>query len=162
PCCGRRRVCIGAQTAEQLDMEPAHFFVLRTSKKSYACPHGAAAQVPVEQRFQTAGPAEVGPLARGLCGAGLLAHGITAQFADHVPLHRLAGQLGRSGVNLAPSTLGDWLAAAADLLDPLYQLLPKRLLQSRVLHGDDTGVKLRVPGADRTRKAHLWVYVGDA
>src|SRR5262249_20142703 len=28
PCCGRRRVCIGAQTAEQLDMEPAHFFVL--------------------------------------------------------------------------------------------------------------------------------------
>jgi transposase len=38
----------------------------------------------------------------------------------------------------------------------------QRLLQSRVLHGDDTGVKLRVVGADRTRKAHLWVTIGDA
>ena len=25
-----------------------------------------------------------------------------------------------------------------------------------------TGVKLRVKGVDRTRKAHLWVYIGDA
>src|SRR5262249_35606652 len=39
PCCGRPRVCIGTQTAEQLDLEPARFFVLRTVKKSYACRH---------------------------------------------------------------------------------------------------------------------------
>jgi transposase len=35
PCCGQQRVCIGEQTAEQLDLEPARFFVLRTIKKSY-------------------------------------------------------------------------------------------------------------------------------
>jgi transposase len=162
PCCGQPRLCIGAQTAEQLDLEPAHFFVLRTIKKSYACPHCDPESVPAEQRLQTAGPAEVGPIARGLCGPGLLAHVITAKFADHVPLHRLAGQLARSGVSIARSTLGDWLAAAADLLDPLYQLMHQRLLLSRVLHGDDTSVKLRVPGAERSRKAHLWVCIGDA
>src|SRR6202035_1647980 len=60
------------------------------------------------------------------------------------------------------STLGDWLAQAADLLDPLCQLMHQRLLLSRVIHGDDTGVKLRVAGAERTRKAHLWVCIGDA
>jgi hypothetical protein len=38
----------------------------------------------------------------------------------------------------------------------------QRLLLSRVLHGDDTGVKLRVAGADRTQKAHLWACIGDA
>ena len=162
PCCGRVRVCIGAQTAEQLDLEPARFFVRRTVKKTYACRHCDPAVVPVEQRLQTAGPEQVGPLAKGLCGPGLLAHAITAKFADHTPLHRLAGQLGRSGVTVARSTLGDWLARAADLLDPLYQLMHQRLLLSRVLHGDDTSVKLRVPGADRTRKAHLWVCIGDA
>ena len=162
PCCGRRRVCIGEQTAEQLDLEPARFFVLRTRKKSYACPHCDPATVPPEQRIQTAGPAQVGPIARGLCGPGLLAHVVTAKFADHVPLHRLAGQLGRSGVRLAASTLGDWLAGAADLLGPLRQLMHRRLLLCRVLHGDDTPVKLRVPGRDRTRKAHLWVAIGDA
>jgi transposase len=162
PCCGQPRVCIGAQTAEQLDLEPAHFFVRRTIKKSYACPHCDPVTVPPEQRLQTAGPAQVGPIAKGLCGPGLLAYSVTAKFADHVPVHRLAGQLGRSGVGIAPSTLGDWLAEAADLLDPLRQLMHQRLLLSRVLHGDDTSVKLRMPGRDRTRKAHLWVTIGDA
>jgi transposase len=162
PCCGRPRVCIGEQTAEQLDLEPARFFVVRTIRKSYACQHCDPEAVPAEQRLQTAGPAQVGPLAKGLCGPGLLAHVITAKFADHVPLHRLAGQLARSGVTIARSTLGDWLTQAADLLRPLSQLMHRRLLLSRVIHGDDTSVKLRVPGADRTRKAHLWVAIGDA
>jgi transposase len=162
PCCGKQRVCIGEQVAEQLDMEPIRFFVLRTVKKAYACQHCDPARVSAEQRFRTAGPAEVGPIARGLCGPGLLAHAVTAKFADHVPVHRLAGQLARSGVDLSPSTLGDWLAAAAKLLGPLYLLMKQRLLHARVLHGDDTPVKLRVVGAKKTTKAHLWVYIGDA
>jgi hypothetical protein len=91
-----------------------------------------------------------------------LAQAITAKFADHVPVHRLAGQLSRAGVALSPSTLGDWLAGAATLLDPMYTLMHQRVKKSRVLHGDDTGVKLRVPGKDRTSKAHLWVVIGDA
>jgi transposase len=162
PCCGQPRVCIGAQTAEQLDLEPARLFVLRTVRKTYACPRCDPAVVPADQRLQTAGPPQVGPIPKGLCGPGLLAHAITAKFADHVPLHRLAGQLARSGVNVARSTLGGWLARAADLLRPLVALTHRRLLLSRVLHGDDTGVKLRVEGAGRTRKAHLWAYIGDA
>jgi transposase len=162
PCCGRPRVCIGEQTAEQLDLEPAKLFVRRTIKKSYACRRCDPTLVPPEQRLRTAGPAEVGPLARGLCGPGLLAHVVTAKFADHTPLHRLAGQLARSDVHIARSTLGDWLAQAADLLTPLTGLMHQRLLRARVLHGDDTGVKLRVVGADRTRQAHLWVTIGDA
>jgi len=162
PCCGEPRVCIGEQTAEQLDLEPARFFVLRTIRKSYACRHCDPDRVPPEQRLQTAGPPQVGPIAKGLCGPGLLAHVITAKFADHVPVHRLATQLTRSGVSIARSTLGDWLAQAATLLMPLYLLMQKRLLLSRVIHSDDTGVKLRVAGAEQTAKAHLWVYIGDA
>lgn len=162
PCCGQLRVCIGEQTAEQLDLEPVTFFVTRTIKKSYACRHCDPAKVPAEQRIATAGPLNVGPIPRGLCGPGLLAHVVTAKFADHVPVHRLAGQLARSGVTIAPSTLGDWLFGASELLRPLYDAMHKRLLLSRVIHGDDTGVKLRVPGCNRTTKAHLWVCIGDA
>jgi transposase len=162
PCCGKPRVCIGAQATEQLDMEPARLFVRRTIKKTYACQECDPESVPVEQRFQRAGPPEVGPLARGLCGPGLLAQVIVAKYADHTPVHRLAGQLERSGVSIARSTPGDWLAGAAKLLGPLYALMHKRLLHSRVIHDDDTTVKLRVAGADRTSKAHLWAASGDA
>ena len=162
PCCGRPRACIGEQTAEQLDLDPARFFVRRTIKKSYACRHCDPTSVPVEQRLATAGPTQVGPIARGLCGPGLLAHVVTAKFADHVPVHRLAGQLARSGVTIASATLGDWLFGASELLTPLYDRMHTRVLLSRVIHGDDTGVKLRVPGCPRTKKAHLWACVGDA
>jgi transposase len=162
PCCGQPRVCIGEQTTEQLDLEPSRFFVLRTIKKSYACRRCDPATVPAGLRLQTAGPSQVGPIPKGLCGPGLLAHVITAKFADHTPLHRLAGQLARSGVGVARATLGDWLRQAADLLEPLYLLMHQRLLLSRVIHGDDTSVKLRVAGAERTSKAHLWVGIGDA
>jgi transposase len=163
PCCGKTRECIGEQPAtEQLDLEPAKFFVLRTIRKAYACQHCDRDTVPPEQRFQTAGPAQVGPIPKGLCGPGLLAHAITAKFADHTPLHRLAGQLARSGVKIARSTLGGWMAQAADLLFPLVALMHQRLLLSRVIHGDDTGVKLRAEGADKAKKAHLWACIGDA
>ncbi|AWM37114.1 putative Helix-turn-helix domain of transposase IS66 [Gemmata obscuriglobus] len=37
PACGRARECIGEQTAEQLDLDPPRFFVLRTRKRSCAC-----------------------------------------------------------------------------------------------------------------------------
>lgn len=162
PACGRAREPIGEQTAEQLDLDPPRFFVLRTRKRSYACRRCDPATVPGEQRVTTAGPAQVGPLAKGLCGPGLLAHVITAKFADHAPVHRLAGQLSRSGVAVARSTLGDWLKQAAELLDPLVELMHTRLLSSRVVHADDTPVKLRVAKQDRTTRAHLWVGIGDA
>ncbi|QJW98649.1 IS66 family transposase [Frigoriglobus tundricola] len=162
PCCGRSRACIGEQSAEQRDLEPAQFIVLRTIKRSYACRHCDPEVVPAEQRIQTAGPAQVGPIAKGLCGPGLLAHAVTAKFAAHTPVHRLAGQLARSGVTIASSTLGDWLFRASELLTPLYELMHTRVLPSRVIHGDDTGVKLRAPGSTRTTKAHLWAYIGDA
>ena len=162
PACGRVREHIGEQTAEQLDLDPPRFFVLRTRKRSYACRHCDPTTVPSEQRVATAGPAQVGPIAKGLCGPGLLAHVITAKFADHLPVHRLAGQLARSGVAVARPTLGDWLRQAAGLLDPLVALMRTRLLRSRAIHADDTPVKLRVAKQDRTTRAHLWVAIGDA
>jgi transposase len=117
--------------------------------------------VPSEQRFQTAGPGQVGPIPKGLCGPGLLAHAVTAKFADHTPLHRLAEQLSRSGVRIAHSTLGDWMRRAAALLGPLYELMHERLLLSRVIHDDDTPVKMRVAGAQKASKAYLWAAIGD-
>jgi hypothetical protein len=68
-------------------------------------------------------------------------------------MHRLDGQLARDGVRVARSTLGNWLTGAADLLDPLYQLKHQRQLLSRVIHGGDATVKLRLPGAERRESA---------
>jgi transposase len=158
PACGRPRACIGEQVSEQLDYRPASYFVVQHAKKTYACRHCNA---PTEQRFTTAGPATVGPIAKGLPGPGLLAHLVTCKYADHLPLHRLEGIVARSGVTLARSTLCEWMAQAAALLTPLVGLMRTRLLQSRVIHSDDTPVPFREEGKDKTSTGHLWVSLGD-
>jgi transposase len=60
------------------------------------------------------------------------------------------------------STLCDWLGACADLLRPLYDLMVSVVLQSRVIHTDDTPVKLQELVTHLLSTARLWAYLGDA
>jgi len=83
------------------------------------------------------------PIPKGLPGPGLLAHLIVSKYTDHLPLYRLERVYQRQGLFLHRSTLCDWLAACAQLLQPLYNLMVSRLLQSRALHTDDTTVKMQ-------------------
>jgi transposase len=158
PCCDRPRVCIGEQVSEQLDYRPASYFVVQHVRKTWACRY---CDGPSERRFTTAGPAVIGPIPKGLPGPGLLAHLLTCKYADHLPLHRLEGIVARSGVRLSRSTVCDWMASAAVLLGPLVAQMRARLLQSRVIHSDDTSVPFLERGRDKAREGHLWVYIGD-
>jgi len=56
----------------------------------------------------------------------------------------------------------DWMAAAAVLLTPLWQSLRHLVLQSKVLHTDDTTVKVRDESQSTMRYGRLWDYIGDA
>lgn len=102
------------------------------------------------------------PIAKGLPGPGLLAHLIVSKYVDHLPLHRLERIYERQGVFLPRSTLCGWLAACACLLRPLYELMITGALQSRVVHTDDTTVKLQDTVSHQLSTARLWVYLGDA
>jgi len=102
------------------------------------------------------------PIAKGLPGPGLLAHLIVSKYTDHMPLHRLQRAYERQGYFLHRSTLCDWLGACADLLRPLYDLMVSVVLQSRVIHTDDTPVKLQELVTHLLSTARLWVYLGDA
>jgi transposase len=102
------------------------------------------------------------PIAKGLPGPGLLAHLIVSKCVDHLPLHRLERVYERQGLFLPRSTLCDWLAACAQLLRLLYDVLVTRVLQSQSLHTDDTTVKMQELVSHRLLTARLWVYLGDA
>ena len=101
------------------------------------------------------------PIHKGLPGPGLLAHVIVSKYCDHLPLYRQTKISKRQGVVLPRSTTCDWMAACADLLRPLYDLMVTTVLLSRWLHTDDTTVKNLGHDPDATDKAHLWVYQGD-
>jgi transposase len=101
------------------------------------------------------------PITKGLPGAGLLAQVIVSKYCDHLPLYRLEKILARQGVTIRRSTLCDWMAASAELLRPLYDLLVSLVRQSKWLHTDDTPVKNLGHAADATATARFWVYIGD-
>ena len=49
----------------------------------------------------------------------------------------------------------------ADLLMPLHALMTQRVLQSKVIHTDDTPVKVQDRSLDRTRTGWFWGYLGN-
>ncbi len=152
--CGARLVKIGEETSEQLDYQPASLFVTEHVRVKYACQacEGAVVLSPL--------PAQ--PIDKGKPGPGLLAQVVTAKYADHLPLNRQVDIFARHGVALSRQTLCDWVAAAADLLEPIYQDLTASVLASHVIHTDDTTVPVQDPTRTQTRDGRLWVYVGDA
>jgi transposase len=101
------------------------------------------------------------PIPKGLPGPGLLAHLIVSKYVDHLPLYRLERVYDRQGIFLPRSTLCDWLAASAQLLQPLYDLMVKVVLQSRVIHTDDTPVNMQEQTTRNLIKARFWTYLGD-
>jgi transposase len=108
-----------------------------------------------------AAPKPAMPIAKGLPGPGLLAHLIVSKCVDHLPLHRMERVYQRQGLFLHRSTLCDWMAACANLLRPLYDLMVNVVMQSRALHTDDTTVKMQELVTHHLSTARLWVYLGD-
>ena len=98
---------------------------------------------------------------RGLPGPGLLAHVITAKFADHTPLYRQSQIFAREGVELERSVLARWVGEAAALLEPVAEVLRRYVLNTEKLHGDDTPVPVLAPGTGKTKTGRFWTYVRD-
>jgi len=98
------------------------------------------------------------PLPRSLCGPGLLADTLVRRWQDHLPLHRLERIYGREGFELPRSTVGDWHANAARLVEPLLKAMWKDALEnSPYLCIDATGVL--VQALEKCRHAHFFVVV---
>ena len=114
PDCGGAMRRLGEDVTEQLDYVPASFRVVRHVRPRLSCRS-------CERIVQAPLPSM--PIERGRPGAGLLAHVLVSKYADHLPLYRQSGIYARHGVELARSTLADWVGRSARLLDPLVDAL---------------------------------------
>jgi transposase len=155
PCCGQERTPMGEEISQRLELEPARFFVLVEKRPKLACARCKEGVV--------SAPASETPLPGALPGPGLLSQLVVGKYRDGLPLHRQQAIFDkRYGVKLPPSTLGDWLAGACDMLPPVVELLKQKTLQDFLVQTDDTG--LRVLDKDDPRgikRGHLWPYVGE-
>lgn len=75
-------------------------------------------------------------------------HTVLSKYGDHLPLYRQEDIAARYGVVLRRSTLCDWIAAAADLAEPLYERMCALVRGSPVA---DVGPEPRRPRLPRQR-----------
>jgi transposase len=158
PCCGEARRRIGEEVSEQLEIIPAKFQVLKHVRFKYAC-RACEANAENPQIVVAAKPPQ--PIERGLPGPGLLAYLVTSKWSEHLPLYRLEAILARAGVRISRSTMCGWLAACGLLVQPLVELMTRRIRSSRVVHTDDTPIPVQDPAARKCKSGRIWVYLGD-
>jgi transposase len=147
--CGKDLVKIGEDVTEQLDVEPAKFFVHRHIRPQYAC-----------RSCETIIAAPIPPavIDGGMAAVGLLVWVLISKYLDHLPLYRLEQIAARDRVILSRSTLADWVGRLGVALQPLVDRLTWHLLQGNTLHADETPVAQLEPGKGKTKKAYLWAY----
>ena len=147
--CGKALVKIGEDISEQLDVEPARFFVHRHIRPQYAC---RACETVV------AAPIPPAVIDGGMAAIGLYVWLIIGKYMDHLPLYRLEQIAARERVILSRSTLAEWVGRIGVSLQPLADRLAMLLLERAVLHADETPVAQLDPGRGKTKRAYLWAY----
>jgi transposase len=157
PCCGELRGEIGVETSEQLDLIPAQLKVIEHQRVKYACrrceQHGISGQVAIADK-----PPQ--PIEKGLPAPGLCAHTVLSKFGDHQPLYRMEDIHSRLGMTIRRSTLCNWQAMLADLALAFVMRMKLLILESKVIHTDDTSIKM-LCGRGTAQTAKFWPYLGD-
>ena len=147
--CGKALVKIGDDITEQLDVEPARFFVHQHIRSQWAC--RACETV-------AAKPISAAIIDGGMAATGLLVWVAVSKFVEHLPLYRLQQIAGRKQVNLSRSTMAQWLGKIGYSLEPLVDRLGFYLRQRNTWHADETPMQQLAPGKGKTKRAYLWAY----
>ena len=155
--CGAERERIGEESSWQIEYVPAHLERIEHVQVKYACRACEAAAQPAQVERA---PKPAAPFERGMAGPGLLAYVVTSKFHDYLPLYRVQRILDRLGYEITRGTQSVWCGDVADLLEPLYRRMCEAVRDSALVATDDTPMPMQPPG--KTRKARLWVYLGDA
>jgi transposase len=150
---------IGEETSERLDIIPARIQVIRDIRPKYAC--RCCEGVEDEGPTVSIAPPPAYLIPKGIATAGLLAHVLTAKFADALPFYRQAKQFERIGVELSRTTLCGWALQVAERCEPVLELLGQEVRAGPVVRCDETTVQvLDEPDRPASAKSYMWVFHG--
>lgn len=140
-------VCIGKEVTEELECEPARFFIRRYIRYKYATKNGEGVKT---------GELPERVIDKGIPGAGLLATILTDKYMDHLPLYRQKQRFARENIPIASSTIEGWVKQALQRLEPLYHQLKFDMKAKGYLQVDETAIK--VMESDKKGACHMGYY----
>ena len=147
--CGCTLRRIGEDVSEKLTFKSAQFMKEQHIRGKWVCDQ-------CEIIKQEPMPAYV--IDKGIASPELLSHVLVCKYADHLPLYRQRLIYQRAGVDLARSTLADWVGRCGVELEPLAEALKQIILQQQVIHADETPVTVMQIAEKKPKKGYVWAY----
>jgi transposase len=150
--CGKPTAVIGYETAEQLDREPAKYFVRVLKREKRACSSCAQGGI------QTAAlPARI--IQKSIVSDRVIIDTLIAKYCDYQPLYRQSAILEwEVGLEISRTMMCDWVMQAGELLRPITASIRLELLTGDYIQADETPLMVQVPGLGRNHRAYLWQY----
>jgi transposase len=151
--CGAATTVFGYDESEQLDLQPARYFVrvIKREKRACRCCQGGTVNMP---------PLAPRIVEKGLASDRVVVETVIAKYSDHLPLYRQAAILEReAGLEISRATLDGWVMRVGELLEPVVSAMRQDLLQASYLQADETIVAVQMHdkrGADH--QGYLWQY----
>lgn len=145
---------VSTQIKEMLEYQPGELYVKQIVRPEYIKPSedGLTAK-------RVIAPLPTVPLEKSIAGASLLTHLLVSKFVDHQPVYRQLEIFKRQNVNINHSTVSGWIKEAMVLIDPVYNLHCKEVLNTNYLNADETTIKvLDKDKKGTTHKGFYWVY----
>lgn len=145
---------VGKEVKETLEYQPGELYVKQIIRPEYIKPSadGLTAK-------RVIAPLPAMPLEKSIAGASLLTHLLVSKFVDHQPVYRQLEIFKRQNVTINHSTVSGWIKDAVALIEPVYNLHCKAVLNSRYLNADETTIKvLDKDKKGTTHQGYYWVY----
>lgn len=151
--CGKETMVIGYETSEQLDVEPAKYFVRVTKREKRACKT-------CEEQGVRCAPLPARIIEKGLASDRVIIDTVVSKYADHVPIYRQSAILEReTGIELSRATMNGWVMRVGELLSPIVAAMGRELLEGDYIQADETPVGVQMhDGRGKNRQAYLWQY----
>jgi transposase len=153
PATGEPLVQIGEEVTRKLARKAEQFFIIE-----YVRPKYVSRNVPDQGVMTAALPDAI--IDRCPADESLLASVVIDKFCDHLPLYRQVQILRRSGIQISRQTLSKWVLSLAAGLEPLFEAMKARVLQSGVIFVDESPVSLQGQKKGPCKKAYMWIYAG--
>ena len=151
--CGETMAVIGYDQSEQLDVEPAKYFVVVTKREKRACRCCEQGGVST-----AAAPARI--IEKSLVSDRVVIDTVVAKYCDHLPLYRQSVILERdAGLEIGRATLDGWVMRIGELLRPMAGAIGRELLAGGYIQADETPVDVQMhDGRGQNHQAYLWQY----
>jgi len=151
--CGAETTVIGYEESEQLDVEPAKYFVLVPKREKRACKS-------CEELGVVAAPLPPRIIEKSIASDRVIIDTVVSKYCDHSPLYRQSVILLRdAGIEISRATLDGWVMRVGELLTPMVEVMGRQLLCGTYIQADETPVDVQMgDGRGKHHHAYLWQY----